>query len=440
MTEYPEHQHQRHRYGLALVAAAVVSIAIALWVAVALWKPLPGHSLVMAVGAPGDAHVGFAEEYREILARNGVRLELRPSAGAVENLGLLLDESSDVSAAFVQGGTVPATAADEVVSLGTVFYEPVWYFCRCEEAPGSVRGLRLSVGPEGSSSRQTALTLLRMQAIEPTEVELLDLDPAASSAALTAGEIDIAFMVLAWEAPVVHELLRAPGITLLGVSRADAYVALYPYLTKLKLPMGVADLATNRPPEDVTLVAPKASLVVRKDLHPALQYLLIQAATEIHDRPGIFQAAGRFPAAEEIDLPLSDEARAYYVRGPPLLQRHLPFWIAEIVHNLLLVLVPLVGILYPLWVGIPNLYRWQMRRRVYRFYGELKWIERQLHETADESKRSELFRQLDDLEERVFRMRVPNAYSSLGYNFRLHIQTLRASKIVSSPGQTVNGL
>ena len=435
MTEYGERQHQRHRYGLVLIAAASISIAIALWLAVLLWKPLPGHSLVMAVGAPGGAYEGFAREHREILARNGVKLELRPSAGAVENLDLLLDESSGISAAFVQGGTVPAQAADELVSLGAVFYEPVWYFCRCGEPPASVRGLRLSVGPEGSSSRQTALTLLRMQAIELSEVELLDLDPAASAAALTGGDIDIAFMVLAWEAPVVQELLRTPGITLLGVNRADAYVALYPYLTRLKLPMGVADLASNRPPQDVTLVAPKASLVVRKDLHPALQYLLIQAATEIHDRPGIFQAAGRFPAAEEIDLPLSDEARAYYLRGPPLLQRHLPFWIAEIVHNLLLALVPLVGILYPLWVGIPNLYRWQMRRRVYRYYGELKWIERQLHETSDEQKRGELFRQLDELEERVFKMRVPNAYSSMGYNFRLHIQTLRASKIVVAPGQ-----
>jgi len=427
VTRYRERRSRR--YWTVFGALAVASLAITLWVAGALWRPLPSRSFVMAVGAPGDAYLAFGEQYRDRLAREGVTVELRRSAGAVEDLELLLDEHSGVSATFVQGGTVPPNAADELVSLGTVFFEPVWYFCRCREPPESVRGLRLAIGREGSSSRQTALTLLQMQGIKPSEVELLDLDPEASAKALIDGETDIAFMVLAWEAPVVRELLRAPGIRLLGVNRADAFVALYPYLTKLKLPMGVADLAANLPPEDVTLVAPKASLVVRKDLHPALQYLLIQAATEIHDRPGVFQASGRFPAAEEIDLPLSDEARAYYLRGQPLLQRHLPFWVAEIVHNALLALVPLVGILYPLWIGIPKLYEWQMRRRVYRFYGELKWIERQLHTTGDEAKRNELFRQLDDLEERVFRMHVPNAYSSMGYDFRLHIQTLRNSRI-----------
>jgi TRAP-type uncharacterized transport system substrate-binding protein len=431
MTEYSEHRRQPHR--LAWAALAIGSAVVAVGLAAALWRPLPARSLVMATGAPGGAYLGFAQHYREILARNGVSLELRPSAGAVDNLALLRDASSGVSAAFAQAGTAPESAADALVSLGTVFYEPIWFFCRCAEPPASFRGLRMSVGPVGSSSREIAFALFRLNGIDSSEVELVDLDPLQSARALIAGDLDIAFVVLAWEAPVIVELLRAPGVRVLSFPRADAYVALYPYLTKLRLPMGVADLAANKPPEDVTLVAAKANLIVRRDLHPALQYLLIQAAAEVHGRPGIFQAAGQFPAAEEIDLPLSEDARSYYQRGPPLLQRHLPFWFAEIIHSVLLALIPLFGILYPLWSGLPRLYEWQMRRRVYRLYGELKWIERELHETQDDERRQTLLRQLDSLEERVFRMRMPNAYTGLGYTFRLHIQTLRASRIKEPP-------
>lgn len=431
MTGSPEHRRQPHR--LVWAALAIGSVAIAVGLAVALWRPLPERSLVMATGAPGGAYERFVEHYREILGRNGVSIELRPSAGALENLALLQDADSGVSASFVQAGSASELAANELVSLGTVFYEPIWFFCRCTEPPASLKGLRMSVGPVGSSSREIALALFRINGLDPSEVELVDLDPRESARALIAGELDIAFVVLAWEAPIIADLLRAPGIRVLGFPRADAYVALYPYLTKLRLPMGVADLAANRPPEDVTLVAAKANLVVRKDLHPALQYLLIQAAVEVHGRPGIFQSAGQFPAAEEIDLPLSPEARSYYERGSPLLQRHLPFWMAEIVHSVLLALIPLVGILYPLWSGLPRLYEWQMRHRVYRLYGELKWIERELHETRDDERRRNLVRQLDELEERVFRMRMPNYYTNLGYTFRLHIQTLRASRIKEPP-------
>ena len=175
--------------------------------------------------------------------------------------------------------------------------------------------------------------------------------------------------------PRVQQLLLAPGIELMGFKRADAYVALYPRFSKLVLPQGVADLGANRPPADVPLIASKASLVVRRDLHAALQYLLIQAAIEVHGRPGIFQRADEFPAPEAIDLPLSDEASHLYKSGPSILQRKLPFWLAELLQRLAIVILPLAGILYPLWSLLPGLYRRHMENRIYRIYGELEFIE-----------------------------------------------------------------
>lgn len=413
------------RYRVPAALLGVACVAAALWFVVDLWRPLPNRTFVMATGEPGGAYAAIGGQYRAILARDGIDLQLRPTAGAAENLELLRDPDSGVMAAFVQGGAVPDEASDELVSLGAMFYEPMWLFVRGDEPLPSLqalKGLRVSIGAPGSGSRVLALALLRLNGIATRELQLLEIPPEESADRLESGDIDAAFMSLAWEAPVVRRLLLAAGIHLQGFPRADAYVALYPFLTRLELPMGVADLAANRPNADIPLLASKATLAVRRDLHPALQYLLTHAALEIHGRPGIFQAAGQFPSAAEIDLPLSDEARHYYLNGPSFLKRHLPFWMAEFAQRLLLVLVPLIGILYPLWSGLPKLYRWEMQHRIYRHYGELKWIERELRDAPPGPQREELLRKLAGLEERVAKMRLPNAYAAMGYTLKLHIR------------------
>jgi TRAP-type uncharacterized transport system substrate-binding protein len=388
---------------------------------------LPPHSFVLAGGPAEGAYMAYAQQYREILTRDGIAVDLRETEGSTANLALLLDPASGVKAAFVLGGAVPQEAAGELVSLGTLFYEPMWLFCRCAEDAtlDTLKGLRLSIGAPGSGGHDVARRLLELNGLQPDDLRLFELPPDTAAERLEAGELDAAFIVAGWDEPVVRRLLRAPDVRLMGFPRADAYVALYPFLAKLVLPMGVADLAANRPPADVTLVAPRATLVVRRDLHPALQLLLISAAEEIHGRPGIFHAAGAFPAAEAIDLPISDAARQFYLNGPSFLQRNMPFRLGQILERLLLVLAPLIGILYPISSGLPKLFRWQMQHRVYRLYGELKWIERGLLDAPAGPQRDELIAQLAELEHRLVKMRLPNAYASMGYMLRMHVTNLR---------------
>jgi hypothetical protein len=152
-------------------------------------------------------------------------------------------------------------------------------------------------------------------------------------------------------------------------------VALYPFLSKVTVPRGVADLAKDLPPADVTLFAPKASLVVRKDLHPAVQDLLLSAAMKIHSGVGIFHRAGRFPAAEGTDLPLSDQAVQFYKSGMPILQSHFPFWMASLIGRLLVLVVPILALLYPIMRFLPAFYGWLMRARIAQLYGELRFLE-----------------------------------------------------------------
>ncbi|HSL72078.1 MAG TPA: hypothetical protein VK864_17655, partial [Longimicrobiales bacterium] len=229
----------------------------------------------------------------------------------------------------------------------------------------------------------------------------------------------------AWESPVVRRLLTADDVQTASFQRADAYVALYPYLNKLVLPAGVGDLAKNRPPTDTLLLAPKASLAVRSDLHPAIQYLLLDAAQEIHGKPGIFQRAGEFPAAESVDLPLSDNARQFYKSGRPFLQRYLPFWLAVLVGRLLVVLIPVAGVLYPLLRLMPALYVFAMRRRIFRLYRELKLLEAELDRRGAQGDVTDLAARLDRLEERAGHFRLPAAFAGMLYTLRDHIGLVR---------------
>jgi hypothetical protein len=232
-------------------------------------------------------------------------------------------------------------------------------------------------------------------------------------------------MVTSWESPVVRQLLAAPGIELASFARADALVALNPYLSRLVLPAGIGDMGRNVPPADVVLVAPKTSLVVRRDLHPGVQVLLLQAADEVHSPPGPFHRAGEFPAAEAIDLPLSADARQFYKSGPPVLQRYLPFWLAVLARRLLLVLVPLVGVVYPVVRSLPAAYAWMMRRRVFRLYGELKLIELETEGRSAAAPTEAIVARLDDLEERVSRLHLSRGQTPHAYTLRHHIRLIR---------------
>ena len=406
---------------------AVIAVAV-LWAAFGVLRTLPPRTVVMATGPEGGAYHEVGARYREILAQAGVELRLLPTAGALENLARLRDPRSGVSVGFLQGGTTNEKDSPDLASLGTVFYEPLWFFYRdvhLGRGLEGLRGRRISIGPEGSGSRALSLELLARNGISERFAELLPLTPQAAGDKLLRGEIDAALMLTSWDSPVVRRLMAADRVDLVSFPRADAYVALYPFLNKVVAPAGVGDLAKSRPPTDVVLLAPKASLAVRRDLHPAIEYLLLDAAVQIHSGPGIFQKAGQFPAAESIDLPLSNEARQFYKTGRPFLQRYLPFWLAVLLARLLFLLIPVVGILYPLARFMPALYGWKMRRRIYKLYGELRFVEHALEAGKSGQGPDDLAAQLDQLEEKADHLQVPVSCVGMLYMLRDHIASVR---------------
>ncbi len=409
-----------------LWVAGALAVALALALAAWLFNP-PQRHIRLAAGPPESAEYRFAERYREILGREGVQLDLVETRGPLDNFARLQDPNGNLDAALIDGGTTTAEKSPGLVSLGTLYYRPVWVFYRGSmPAPGTQwpRTLRLALGLEGDNPASLTRRLLAETGadLDPGNLQFLDREAADDS--LLDGAVDIAVIVAPWESPAVQRLLRSDSVHLAGFERAEARAALHPELSRLTLPEGIVDLAKNIPSHDVPLVASRMSMAVRRTLHPALQHLMLEALTEVHGGPGVFERAGQFPASEAGDLPMSRAAISYHKSGTPFLQRHLPFWVAVIVTQVALLLIPILGIAYPVIQGAPALYAALMHHRVSRLYGHLKKLE---HEVAEGrvADRGAVLAELDALDVRARRLQTGANFVPMVYTLRQHIQLIR---------------
>lgn len=419
---------------LLISAGPVALLAAGLLVLAYLWlDPNPPQRVTLATGPGQSAYDAFGKRYAQALAAYGIEVVLQPSEGAAANLQMLRGGQAEVG--FVQGGSADRATSEEsgLVSLGSLFVEPVWLFYRedaARRAPGGVlrslsqlQGLRLNVGSPGSGVPHLMDKLFEANAVAPESLKLSRLDQTPATMAFLAGELDAIVFASAPESLMVQMLLMTPGVRLMDFSQSEAYSRRFPFLTPVVLPRGIVDLARDLPAQDVRLVATTTSLLARADTHPALLQLFAQAARDLHGPAGWFNRAGSFPTIEHSEYPVSPEAERAIRSGKPFLQRWLPFWLANLVERMWLVLGIILAVLLPLSRIVPPLYQFRIRSRVFRWYGQLRDIEQRVH--AREGGQAELARELDALDDRVARISVPLSYAGELYALRNNIDAVR---------------
>jgi TRAP-type uncharacterized transport system substrate-binding protein len=415
---------------LALVLVPLMAFfAIAVWLTVKSVRFAPPHTIRFVSGPDGSGYRNQAERYKKIIESYGVKVEILPSRGALDNLQRLADPHSKIDVGFVQGGLSDGIETAHLESLGSVFAQPLMVYARAPEALDSLaalKGKRVAVGPEGSGTRVLALKLLKGNEIEGPPTQLLDIGGEQAAQALIAGTIDAAFLMGDSATPQVMRSLRAvAGIDLVSLRQADAYLRKFRFLSKLSLPEGAMDLAKNYPPRTLQLVGPTVELVAREDLHPALSDLLISAAREIHGGAGLFRNAGDFPAPLARDFRISADAERYYKSGQQFLYKRLPFWLASLVDRLLVLIVPLLVILVPASRILPAIYRWRVRSRIYRWYGVLMAIERDIAQRAAPDAADQVLTRLDEIARAVDDVRTPLSFADQLYVLRDHVAAVR---------------
>lgn len=418
----------------AIVLPVLVTL-VAFGLAYQFVDPAPPSQIVFTTGKAGGAYDKFAQQYREALGKQGIVLKLRNSKGSIENIARL--ESGSAAAGFIQGGTVkghpdnrpgnrPDNKPDSRLStLGSLYNEPIWVFHRKLTAVNTLtdlKGKKLVVGAEGSGTRALAMQLLGDNGLHG-HVELHSGKNGEDLDSLKSSQVDAVFMVASPTSEKVRAFLEDESVTLMHFDRAEAYQRRMKYLTHVKLPRGMVDLSKDIPGQDITLLAATANLVVRDDLHPAIQDLLLQVAEEIHGQGGWFEASGEFPNANFAEYPVSPEARRYYKYGPPLLQRYLPFWLASLIDRLKVMILPLVVLMIPLMKIMPPIYTWRMRSKIYRWYQELEQID--LANSRQNPDVEKLQKQLESIEHDVIHVRVPLSFASQLYDLRQHIELVK---------------
>lgn len=388
----------------------------------------PPDNLVMTTGFEGGSYAIFGERYQQILARENIHLKLLLSSGSIENLQRLNDKSYRVDAGFVQDGSSLFSNTNNLVSLGAIGYAPLWVFYRGEETfnyLSELKGKRIAIGPEGSGVRKFAIDLLKLNNIATPPTTLLDLSSAASNKALLEGTADAVMIFGAEDNALVKELLYAPKVKLMNFRQAEAYTRLIPALSHVVLPQGILDVSKKIPSQDVHLLAVTTSLIVRKDLHPALIYLLLDAAVEIHGNAGWLNQKGEFPSPKELSFPSSNYAERFYKSGRPFLLDYLPFGIAAFVDRTILFMVPVVIILIPIIRSIPWLYSWRHRRKFHQWYRELKNLELEMMESFGPEDIAGYHEKIDHIEASINKISVPLAFFEEIYKLQEHVNLVR---------------
>ena len=410
--------------------AFLVAVGFALLVA-AIWyaEPMPPFRVVMSSGSPGSSYELIANQYAKYFADHGVRLELRPSNGAIENLKRIMDPDDATMATFIQSGIATGDEVKGLLSLGSVDYEPVWFFYRQDKSAGPFFQMKdylnepIALGNEGSGTRVLASKLLKITG----SPERLDDNPNITSMAYEdyapafhRGTIKAVFVVDGIESATVQSLLSNPDVHIADFVRSDAFTRLLPFLQELVLPMGGLDLVRNIPEHEVKLIATTTNLVIDKTLHPAIQMLFLQAAQSINGGKSFFAKQDEFPSVKDGTIAISDVAREFYTNGAPTLMNYLPFWLGAFLGRVFWLLLPFATVgafAYPLVRWFPSIRTDRLRNQIIALHLELNAVEMQLLRSYDPSRHAEYVDRLEQIETESLQLKViPNValdYSSL---------------------------
>jgi TRAP transporter TAXI family solute receptor len=402
-------------------------------------EPPPPHKIVIASGSPSGAYFSFARRYAEELQKDGISVEVRETAGSVENLQLLGQDGPGVAVAIVQSGVASPEQLEQFHALGSLYHEPLWVFYRGDkriDRLSDLAGKRIGVGPSGSGTRAIAMRLLAVNGMVESDAgsrssqghpRAVLVEGAVNDAAtsLRNGQLDAAFFVAAFEADYIQALLNSGSVTLLNFDQREAYHRRFRFLAPVTLPAGIADLGRNLPRQDVGLLAPTAMLAVRKDLHPALVPLLLAAATRIHGNGDVLSDPGEFPSPSYCDFPVSEDAKRFYKSGQPVLQRLLPFWVASLVDRAKVMIIPLIMLMMPMLRAAPPLMRWRTRRKIYRWYSDLREIDQGLMSGLSGTELDKELARLEEIERQVVNVDVPLSYMEEFYHLRMHLEMLK---------------
>jgi TRAP-type uncharacterized transport system substrate-binding protein len=405
----------------------------ALWWSVVVGHPLPPQRVVMAAGGQQGSYARVVQRYAQQLEKQGITVERRFADTPEETLRQLLQPTRADAATeppsfgFAHG--IYAVPGMPLQALAVVGREPVWLFSKSNgpAALGDVVGRRVSAGTAASSTQLAARQMLAYAGLQAEDVQFVPMASMVAVNALVDGKIDLVFQAAGEDAQSIQLLLKQNNIQLLGYDQAGALSAKDTRLQPMLLPQGAIELRGNVPPRDLTLMSLQTHLLVRPDMHPALQRALLAAAADIHSETSFLQRQGEFPTTRNTEFALSPVALNYSLGNRPWLESLLPYGVAQAASLLLFAVLPILACTALLLTWIPRLFDWRISSALNYFYGELKFLEREMDRVATNNPigLKNLLEQIDKIERQVVLLELPDRFSERWYTLREHLAAAR---------------
>lgn len=413
---------------LWLVPLVILLLVVIL--ALPLIRPAAPREIDLFTAPKGTSQYRYAQQYADLLSGRGIEVQVIETEGVVDTLRRL-GQADGAAAGFVESGVEAGidepSLTENLVSLGSLAFEPLWLFVRSElgvEGFEDLAGRRVYLGPTESAGRAIATTLLQDSGIDsevlPAEASGLALGAVADD--LAQGRIDAAFVVGELRSPVISGLFEREGVEALSNQRAAAYTRLHPEWAELVLPEGTYSLPLNLPAADLHLVSPTINLVVPRGLHPVIIDLLLESARKIHREPTLFASRGTFPNMEYVSLRLSPVATRFYEEGPSKLRQVLPPWAATLVDRFALFVLPVLSVAWILFKSIPAAMGIRFRMKTLGLYRKLEAIEQDFARKPDRERQLE---ELAEIDRDCASWRVPRMKLDAYFELRQAIHDLR---------------
>ncbi|HWW99399.1 TAXI family TRAP transporter solute-binding subunit [Collimonas sp.] len=412
-----------------LIFSGAILLGVLGWGLALILKPAIQRTIVITSGADKGIYAGFAARYAPLLKREGITLDIRSSSGSVENYQRLKDPNSEYEVGFIQSGTTTPAPDDQLQTIAAVSYEPIWVFYRGDvviNRLAQLRGKRISIGVPGSGLLTVSRVLLGHSGISADNASLLEMDAYKAYQSLESGQLDAAFFIGRPDAAMQQTLLNS-DLKLMSFAQADALVLKFPSLSKIVFPRASTSVANDLPQADVTMLAATALLVSKDSLHPALTYLLLEAANAAHAREDYFTPRGVFPNLNTDDFPISDESTRYFKSGRPFLQRYLPFWLASFIERRLLILLPFMALLFGLLQALPRMVEARMKNRLVVWYREIKSLEDEIWQSKQPSPEqiAQWREDIENIDANASQIRIPQRYFQDVYTLKQAIRVVR---------------
>ena len=415
----------------AILVSVLMGLIAALFTGIWFILPQPPQTLTIATGFPDGLYSQFANHLKTELAKEKITLQIRNTVGSVDNLALINDPNSGIDLAIVQSGVGDPVKYPELLSLAGIFYEPLWVWYRqpafTKEGGAltqlsQLQGKRISIGNDGSGTQILSNAILKLNEINADLVKLEKLKPDEAIEKLQKGELDVAFIVAAGEAPILKKFYRIPGIRLMNFDQAEAYTRVLPYLDRIDIPRGIISIAHDQPKQDIRTIASTATLVGRNDINPATVSLLLGTSYDILRNYSRLQKPGQFPSSKGLDFPMDMDAEIFLRDGPSFFYRHLPFWGAVWVERFIKILIPLLIVLIPVFTYLPAIFNLSLKVKLSRLYKILKNIEKRSNSPDNYLL---LHTELLNLEKRIQQIKVSAMQSKEVYDLKAHVALVR---------------